>query len=109
MERLNLTPKQFEAVEWAIAVMPDHWCTESGAWGRGEPTVYSEDKIPYIVDKTLVLSSVVDINEDLLYRLDTQLYDMTNDDWDDRQHKLAYRPIQKLVDQIKEMGYENPL
>jgi hypothetical protein len=108
METIKLTPKQFEAVEWALDVMPEHWCTEDGCYGR-DGELYSEDKVPYIVDKTLVLSSVVEINEDLLYRLDTQLYDMTNDDWDDKQAELAYRPIQKLVDKMKDMGYENPI
>lgn len=106
MERLKLTPKQFAAVEWALGAMPDYWCTESGAWGRGEPTVYSEDEIPYIVDKTLVLSSVAEINEDLRYRLDDE--DLIVWGVDLERHESALRPIRRLVKQIKEMEYDIP-
>ena len=112
----NVTPKQASAVEWALDVMQEHWCTESGAEERHDPyenveyKFYPESYLPRVDGKTLVLSPVKEINEDLIYRIGTQLYDMTldADDYASRggAAESAYRPIGRLVDKIVELGFE---
>lgn len=68
-----------DAVRWALDPMEDYWCGEAGAYGR-DGEVYPESALPCIRNDNLFLSTVPEINEDLLYRLEEQLPDMVRQD-----------------------------
>ncbi len=72
---IHLTKAQMNAVKWALDPMRDYWCSESEAVGRDGP-VYQEDVLPCIKHDDLFLSTLPEINDDLLYRLEVQLPDM---------------------------------
>lgn len=81
MPQITLTKAQWDWVEWALGAMPDFWCTSEGAEERlGENEtdlkVYSEDDLPKLEGRVLTLSSVHEINTDLLYRLEVQAVDL---------------------------------
>lgn len=86
---MKLTPIEADLVAWAIDPMRDMWCTEEGAFGRGEETVYAEAALPTLTPdyrgldgKTpaeLQLSAVAEINDDLEYRITVQLWDMAGE------------------------------
>lgn len=76
---IQLTRQQAAQVEWALGPMDDHWCSESGAHGRAG-LVYQESDLPRLDGLTIVLSTIEDINADLLYRLEVQLQDMAEEE-----------------------------
>lgn len=102
MPRDYLTKKQLELVEWALGPMADFWCTEEGAYER-DGEVYQESDLPRIQFGQLFLSTVEEINEDLLYRLEEQLPDMASQDvgnatpGDAKRAKDAARIIRKQM------------
>lgn len=71
----HLTKRQLELVAWAVEPMADHWCTEQGAHAR-DGEVLPESAMPYVLGKQVTLSTVPEVNDDLLYRLEEQLPDM---------------------------------
>lgn len=74
---VHLTKAQMDAVAWALDPMSDYWCSEEGAHER-DGEVYPESALPCIKHEDLFLSTVPEINEDLLYRLEEQLPDMAS-------------------------------
>lgn len=84
--KVKLTLQQAEQVEWALGAMDDYWTTEDEAEARGGP-VYPASALPRLeahqgsrgptkTARTLILSPIDDINDDLLYRLEEQLPSM---------------------------------
>ena len=76
---IALTKAERKWVEWALDVMGDHWCTDNGAWERGDPEtgelgpVYDDADLPRLERGGLVVAHVpAPIVGDLLYRLEEQ-------------------------------------
>jgi hypothetical protein len=67
-----ITPAEKIWAEWAIDPMFDYWCSEEGAWDRGEDEVYDISDLPRVQGNSLTLSNILDINEDLFFRLKEQ-------------------------------------
>lgn len=86
---LYVTPVQREAVEHAFGAMQDYWgvpCERDkvptddaeGVIGN-DYTVPEGAKMPYLLGKTLVLSTWHEINDDLAYRVGEQYVDVLDD------------------------------
>ncbi len=67
-----ITPAEKVWAEWALDPMFDYWCNEQGAWERGEDEMYDIKDLPKVQGNILYLSNILDINEDLLWRLEEQ-------------------------------------
>ena len=74
--KLALTAAQAGVIDWALGPMYDFWCDEHGAHERGSDAVYDEDQLPKLSGLELTLSPVLEINSDLLYRVEVQMVDM---------------------------------
>ncbi len=102
----HLTKAQMNAVEWALDPMDDRWCSEGGAEERDGP-IYPESALPCIKHDDLFLSTVPEINEDLLYRLEVQLPDMCSQGNSPRNGATAaLRAAAKIRQAMKEMSNE---
>jgi len=85
---IQMTPSEGNWAEWALGPMYDHWCDKDGAWDRGGE-IYSESQLPKIEGSNLILSDIYEINEDLLYRLEEQSFDVSECDANSEQQKAA--------------------
>jgi hypothetical protein len=85
---ITMTPAEKDWADWAISPMIDYWSTESGAYDR-DGEIYKEDQIPSIQGNLLILPSVPEIIEDLLYRLEEQAYDVCATDVNSEQQQSA--------------------
>jgi len=113
--RVKLTLQQAEQVEWAIAPMADHWCTEDGAHGR-DGAMYHESTLPVVTadgtrktSRMLELSEVAEINADLLYRLEEQLAHMAREEFNkaaDKDAKAARNAAARIRHRLKHAGVE---
>lgn len=74
---IPMTAGEKNWAEWAIDPMRDYWCDEEEAYAR-DGDIYDESQIPRIEGNSLILSDVLEINEDLLYRLEEQSWDVTD-------------------------------
>lgn len=95
---LKLTKKQAEIVSWAIEPMHDYWCTEAGADERDGP-MYDVSDLPVLCRRTLTLSTVRDINEDLVYRIGVQLPDMARVELGGRHDVRSCEILTKMIEQ----------
>jgi spore coat polysaccharide biosynthesis predicted glycosyltransferase SpsG len=101
--QIQMTPAELDWADWAIDPEWEYWCTEDGAWERGEDEIYTEQQIPQINGNILILSDIYDINEDLLYRLEEQAHDVSQTDADSGQQINArYRSAKNLSSKIRE-------
>ena len=69
---IQMTPAEKDWATWAIDPMFDMWCDKDGAWER-DGIIYNENNLPRIEGSNLILSNILEINEDLLYRLEDQI------------------------------------
>lgn len=75
---ISLTGAEAEAVEWALEVMEEYWCTKDGAELRGDTTIYNENQLPKMKGaRVLILSPFEEINGDIQFRCCIQLPSMT--------------------------------
>lgn len=79
-QAIILSDSEKRWAEWAIDPMFDYWCTEEGEWERGDGPIYNESQLPRIIGNNFVLSPVMEINEDLLYRLEEQAVSVSETD-----------------------------
>lgn len=86
---IQITPAEASWAEWAIDPMFDYWCTESGAYERGEDFIYEKTDLPIIIGNTLKISGIPDINEDLLYRLEEQAPSVSKTDSNSTQQEAS--------------------
>jgi hypothetical protein len=93
---IPMTAGEMKWAEFAIGPMDEFWCTEEIAFER-DGELYSEDKLPRIEGRNLILSDVAEINEDFLYRIEEQPQTMG---WigEPKQH---LRPATNLANKIR--------
>ena len=101
---ISLTPGELNWAEWAIDPMWEYWCTEEGAWERGEDTIFEESELPKLNGSILILSDIPEINEDLLYRTEEQSYNVCQTDAiSEQQVSARYRSANSLSQKIRQM------
>ncbi len=99
-----MTPSEKKWAEWAIDPMIDYWCSQEGAWERGEDNVYSINELPRIEGNVLYLSNISEINEDFLYRIEEQAQHVCETDASSNQQISArYKPALLLAKKIRKV------
>jgi hypothetical protein len=93
---IPMTAGEMKWAEFALVPMPEFWCTEEIAFER-DGELYSEDQLPRIEGRNLILSDVFEINEDFLYRIEEQPETMG---WigESKQH---LRPARNLAEKVR--------
>ncbi len=97
---IQMTPAEMNWADWAIDPMRDYWCTEEGSYGR-DGEMYDESQLPKIEGNSLILSDVLEINEDLLYRLEEMSYDVAYCDATSQQQSARCRAAYSLAEKIR--------
>ena len=105
---VQLTPSEASVVAWALDPMRDFWCTEDGAYSRGG-LQYEESHLPNLIGNSLVLSDVPEINEDLEYRITTQLYEMSLEGGDavEVANMTGVRTIRVIRSLSRKLGWDS--
>lgn len=82
MKQIKITPTQADAVKWAMSALEEYWCDHDAEgvtendFPNGIPDSWT---FPTIDGDILTLSDWDEINDDLAYRIGTQLVEMAED------------------------------
>lgn len=112
--KVTLTKSEKDLIEWAIDPTRDMWCTEDGAYGRGEETIYDETDLPRFDGMVLISDHTPDdIMDDIEYRITVQAMDMADnaggifpDGTADSERMQALREIRAIKSLSRKMGWE---
>lgn len=103
---IPMTAGEKNWADWAISPMYDYWCDEDEAYSR-DGDVYDESQLPRIEGNNLIISEVFEINEDLLYRLEDQSWDVSDNSYAvsgpraEQAKAGLYRPSANLAKKIR--------